>query len=428
MAAADQYESHRMPERARAMEDRVLAIAPASLSAEWVHVNRYRAVDGKLRDSTSRDTSAYKRALWSFIDRPTHVSDRLLGDAYRNLYQLTDSTANADTLLRIVRGMAKYEGINPHIAFAGGAIRLAQRGRDFKDAEQMTRDGLKAGKARIDEQKEIYETVGDYAKAIDWMSAFMYDALGVVYSYEGRLDDAQRELAHARDLDPKSTSALFHLGQLSEKRTHIDEAEQYYMKGALLSAMGTNPNRGALQRVYKAKHGSLDGYDAYLAGIAETDRANRRAEIAKTRIPTPVQLQPFQLRTLDGAAVTLDSLRGKVAVINNWGMWCGPCVAELPEFQKLSVQYGKDTTVRVLTIDNDPNTDALREWMTKKGYTFTTLLDDGYLGRAGIHAYPTTWFVDANGRVVFEKTGWSEKLVEEFGWRIDMLRHPSAAP
>jgi tetratricopeptide (TPR) repeat protein len=427
-AAAYQYTAHRKPDRARELEVKLLAVAPASLPAEWVFVNRYRAAQTQLRDSASHDTASYVRALWAFIDRPTHISERLLGDAYRDLFFLSDSTTNADTLLRIVKGMVRYEGINPHIAYSAGAIRLAERGRDFKVAEEIARAGVKEAKARIDEQKDIYETVGDYAAAVDWMTAFMYDALGVVYTREGRFDDARKQLEHARELDPRSRNALLHLGQLSERQSQLDQAESYYMKGSLIALPGVNPNRAALQKLFNLRHGSLEGYDSYLAGIAEADRASRRAAIAKTQLPSPTPLQPFQLQTLDGKLVTVDSLRGRAAVINNWGMWCGPCVAELPEIQALSVKYAGDTTVRILTIDNDRNTDSLRLWMGKKNYTFTTLLDDGYLSRVNNHGFPTTWFLDQNGRVVFTKTGWSEKLVEEFGWRIEMLKQPRLSP
>ena len=152
-------------------------------------------------------------------------------------------------------------------------------------------------------------------------------------------------------------------------------------------------------------------------------------EIAKTpayRIRRGCRRSSF--KTLDGKVVSLDSLRGKVAVINTWGMWCGPCVAELPEFEKLSVKYAGDSAVRVLTIDNDPNTDSLSLWLTKRKYTFATLLDDGYSRRSSVHSFPTTWFLDPSGRVVFTKSGWSEKLVEEFGWRIEMIKHPSSNP
>ena len=51
-----------------------------------------------------------------------------------------------------------------------------------------------------------------------------------------------------------------------------------------------------------------------------------------------------------------------------------------------------------------------------------TLLDDGYTRRANLRGYPTTWFVDPDGRVVFTKLGWSERLIEEFVWRIEMIQ------
>jgi tetratricopeptide (TPR) repeat protein/peroxiredoxin len=430
-AAAGQYRARRQPERATALENRLLTVAPTSMSAEWTLVTRYRAMRKDVFDTTVKDPSLkprYTQALWSFINRPTHESERMLGDAYRELFYLADSTTHPDTLVRIVRGMVQYEGINPHVVYADGAIKLADRGRDFREAERIAREGLKAGKARIDRQKEIYETLGDYARAVDWMSAFMYDALGVVFMREGKLDEAERQLKHARELDPNSMKATFHLGELAERRGKLDEAEQLYAKGSLLSSIASNPNRAALRAVYAKKRGSLDGYDAFVAGLADVDRANRKAAIAKSRADKPTPLREFSLKTLEGEAVSPASLRGKTAVINNWGMWCGPCVAEMPEFQKLATKFASDSTVKILTIDNDPNTDELRAWMAKKGYTFTTLIDDGYLKRSGINSYPTTWFVDPSGRIVFTKTGWSEQLVEEFIWRIEMIKSGSAIP
>lgn len=431
LAASDQFSTRRRPEEARRLGDELISSFPTSRSAEWVLVNRYRALDKERRDTSAHDSTAteqYRAALWAFLDRPTHVSDRLVGDAYRQLFYLTDSTANADTLLRIVRGMVKYEGINPHIVYADGAIRLAQRGRDFTEAERIAHDGLAAGRARIDQQKNIYETVGDYARAQDWMASFMFDALGVVYMYEGKLDAAAKQLEHAHELSSDNSKVLYHLGQLAERRHRVADAERDYIKGSLISAPGENPNRAALKRLYQATRGSLDGYDAFLAGLAETDRAARKADILKSRAAKPTALASFRLRGVDGRTLSLDSLRGKILVINAWGMWCGPCVAEMPELQKLASQYAADSSVRILTIDNDPNTDELRTWLAKKGYTFTTLLDDGYLGRSDLHVFPTTWFVDPRGRKVFTKTGSSEHLAEEFAWRIEAIRTAPVVP
>jgi len=84
----------------------------------------------------------------------------------------------------------------------------------------------------------------------------------------------------------------------------------------------------------------------------------------------------------------------------------------------------EDPEVIFLTINNDPNPDKAREYMAKNRFTFPVLLDDGYLRGARVSAFPTTWFIGPGGRIEFAKRGWSEKLVEEFGWRVEATRAP----
>ena len=64
--------------------------------------------------------------------------------------------------------------------------------------------------------------------------------------------------------------------------------------------------------------------------------------------------------------------------------------------------------------------------MKKKQFDFPVLLDDGYVRKAGVVSFPTTWFVDRQGRIVFVQEGWSKHLVEEFGWRIEALKAGNA--
>jgi hypothetical protein len=94
----------------------------------------------------------------------------------------------------------------------------------------------------------------------------------------------------------------------------------------------------------------------------------------------------------------------------------------MPDLQKLHEKYAADPDVAILTIDNDQNPADVPPWMKEKGFTFPVLLDDGYVSKVAVHAFPTTWFLDREGRKVFEKVGWSEKLVEEFSWRVEAIR------
>ena len=44
------------------------------------------------------------------------------------------------------------------------------------------------------------------------------------------------------------------------------------------------------------------------------------------------------------------------------------------------------------------------------------------MNKAGIQGFPTTWFLNKEGQIAFQKRGWTKELEEEFGWRIEALR------
>jgi hypothetical protein len=60
--------------------------------------------------------------------------------------------------------------------------------------------------------------------------------------------------------------------------------------------------------------------------------------------------------------------------------------------------------------------------MEEQGYSFPVLIDEGYRFEMGVFGIPFTWFLDREGRIVYEKLGWSQHLLEEFVWRIESLR------
>ncbi|MEJ2679719.1 MAG: redoxin domain-containing protein, partial [Gemmatimonadota bacterium] len=241
---------------------------------------------------------------------------------------------------------------------------------------------------------------------------------------------AEDTLRHSIELNPKNLTALYHLARLFERKAgdatdsaDLDSAQAYFIRGAMVPTMGDNPNDAALKDLYQRRHGSLDGWDAFHADIAQIDRASRRKKVLAAREAEPEPMKDFTLTSLAGRSVDSKRFRGKVAVINFWGTWCGPCVAEMPEFQKFDDKYRNDPGVAVYTIDNDPDPDEVRAWMAKRKFDFPVLLDDGYVGDADVHVFPTTWFVDPDGRIAFVKTGWSASLAEEFSWRVEALRN-----
>ncbi len=414
-------------EKAKMFGDRILSSYGESAEAEWVLVDRYRAMWDAAGEEGFQDPEqeeVYRNLLQAFIARPQHHNEGLLGGAYRDLFFSIreDSTVSAEELLDVVQGMVKYENTNLHITFPMGAIALAERTSYYREAEQIARDGIAAVEEHLRDHRKDFDSEEDYQRSVNWMTGLMADALGWVFFQEGRLEDAERELMRAYELNPKEKDTIYHLGQVYEAMDNSDQAEIFYKMGVAIPSPGSNPNDQALKSLYLKRYGSLDGYEDYLKPLRASDRETRGQEALSSRIEDPEPALVFNLKTLKGTQVSLTSLKGKVVAINFWGIWCGWCVEEMPEFQNFYEHYKDDPDVAILTINNDRNPESVPPWMEEKGYTFPVLLDDGYVNKAGIQGFPTTWFLNREGQIAFQKRGWTKELEEEFNWRIEALR------
>ena len=212
-------------------------------------------------------------------------------------------------------------------------------------------------------------------------------------------------------------------GRVRAAQGKDEEAELLYAQGMTIRVRGVNPNRQELQRLYEKRNGSIDGWEKYIASLEEKERATRKAKILEAKLTDAKVAPSFALADLSGRVVNSDSVRSRYLVVNFWGTWCGPCVAEMPELQQFYDKYRGDKSVTILTISNDKDLEELRDWMAKRKFTIPTLFDDGYVGKiAQIRAFPTTWFIDRDGKVQFSAIGNTGALVEEWTWRLEAMR------
>ena len=122
--------------------------------------------------------------------------------------------------------------------------------------------------------------------------------------------------------------------------------------------------------------------------------------------------QPVVLRgtTVDGKAWALDQARGKVVVLNVWGSWCGPCVAEAGDLQKVWSTYSHaGKPVQFVGLDFKEGADAGAAFLRSRGITYPSL---GYDGGAPVLALrgkaptvPTTLVLDQRGRIAARVLG-----------------------
>jgi thiol-disulfide isomerase/thioredoxin len=120
---------------------------------------------------------------------------------------------------------------------------------------------------------------------------------------------------------------------------------------------------------------------------------------AADRKPAP----RFSGSYLGGGDFASASLAGKVAVINFWGSWCGPCRVETPAFQQV-YQATRPLGVQFLGVDVKDSDQAAQAFLANKKISYRSLYDpDGRVALAfrGFppNSIPATIVLDPAGRV-----------------------------
>ena len=55
----------------------------------------------------------------------------------------------------------------------------------------------------------------------------------------------------------------------------------------------------------------------------------------------PQSAPALSLKDIKGRTIRLSDYKGKVVLVNFWATWCAPCLAEMPELEKLQREYKK---------------------------------------------------------------------------------------
>jgi len=81
----------------------------------------------------------------------------------------------------------------------------------------------------------------------------------------------------------------------------------------------------------------------------------------------------FEFITMDGKKGKLSDYKGKVILLNFWASWCGPCVNEMPDIQKIADNY---PSVVILAVNRGDKTADAKKFANDKGYKFIWALDE----------------------------------------------------
>ncbi|MGD8731468.1 MAG: redoxin domain-containing protein [Anaerolineales bacterium] len=130
----------------------------------------------------------------------------------------------------------------------------------------------------------------------------------------------------------------------------------------------------------------------------------------------------FLLEDVNGEQYRLSEMRGQVVLLNFWATWCGPCLVEMSlldsEYQEFS-----DEGLLIMAINDGESADKVEQFAEENELSLPLLLDPGRVVQRlyNIRGYPSSVFVDDEGRIKFIHIGLIQKsqlsnYLEELGF------------
>src|SRR6185437_7311808 len=112
----------------------------------------------------------------------------------------------------------------------------------------------------------------------------------------------------------------------------------------------------------------------------------------------------FVAERLEGGALRLSEFRGKLILIDFWATWCGPCLAEMPGFQKIHERFGKDPRFVLLGLSSDNSPEIAKRFVDSKDFGWRQAFVGNAQGRVPtdytVRALPATFLIGHSGRVL----------------------------
>ena len=147
-------------------------------------------------------------------------------------------------------------------------------------------------------------------------------AEGIRDKHDAPMEAAETAFSEAIRLQPKIADYLFADGTSLAYLKRDDAAKQRFQDFLKIA----NPNDVDYERA---------------------QRFFERPELARAKMAPN-----FRLTTLDGRTLTLESLTGKVVLIDFWATWCGPCREALPHIRQIAQKFeGQPLVVLSVSLD-----------------------------------------------------------------------------
>ena len=142
------------------------------------------------------------------------------------------------------------------------------------------------------------------------------------------------------------------------------------------------------------------------------DVYDRKADPTYELIGKPVP--DFSATDLDGNPISLQDYRGKVVLLDFWGVWCGFCINEMPNLKRVYATY-KEQGFDIIGVSLDDEASVLRDYIKENDLQWRQIYsgkrweEDPLAQQYNITGVPSQWLIDTDGKLITHKAR-GEKL------------------
>jgi thiol-disulfide isomerase/thioredoxin len=274
-----------------------------------------------------------------------------------------------------------------------------------------------AGAIEWENHRNYDAALDDFRKANKQDGGHCWECLRRAYALAIKIDAYKDAVEIAREWLPLAPSdkakgeVEFRLAMALQEEGIKEKKEQCIAESAsgFKAAIADDPGMARAHFHYGVTLARLHQDDAARAeftAFLDQDHKNPTLHPRAERFVDHIELAratmapPFFLTTLDGQHISMDSLAGKVVLIDFWATWCSPCVNALPHIRSIAKKFDGQPFV-VLSISLDSDGAKWNQFVEKNGMTWMQYRDGGFSGRIaklfGVTAIPATFTIDADG-------------------------------
>lgn len=137
--------------------------------------------------------------------------------------------------------------------------------------------------------------------------------------------------------------------------------------------------------------------------------------------PAPSAIMQADIKDLDGNTFKLEDKKGKVILVNLWAIWCGPCVAEMPEFERMQEEY-KDKGFEVIGLNTgtedgeEEPAENIKSFVERKKINYRMAYGDDKIfsefdKKTRIGGIPQTMVITRDGQMAYIAGGGGSRIV-----------------